>query len=88
MTKRATHVIGKPVVSAATGERLGTVADLLLDDTGTTLLGLILQNGWMKNEQVLPISSLQTIGADTVVSRSSVVLSAKEWREQQAQARS
>jgi len=83
MTRRATHLIGKPVVSAATGERLGTVSDLLLDDAGTTLVGLVLSHGWLKGEHVLPAESLQTLGTDAVVSRSNDLVNAKDWHERQ-----
>jgi uncharacterized protein YrrD len=82
MSKRVTRVIGKPVVSALTGERLGTVADLLLDDTGTAVVGFVLRDGWLKGETVLPASALQTLGRDAIVSRSSELIGAKEWREQ------
>lgn len=83
MTRRATHLIGKPVVSAATGERLGTVSDLLLDDAGTSLVGLVLSHGWLKGEHVLPAESLQTLGTDAVVSRSNETVAAKEWQQRQ-----
>jgi uncharacterized protein YrrD len=83
MTRRAKDLIGKPVVSAANGERLGTVTDLLLDDAGTSLVGLVLSHGFMKGEQVLPAESLQTLGTDAVVSRSNEVVGAKEWHERQ-----
>jgi sporulation protein YlmC with PRC-barrel domain len=83
MAKRATSLIGKPVVSAATGQRLGTVADLLLDDAGVTVVGVVLRHGWLKSEDVLPASSLQSLGPDAVVSRTSELIGAKEWRERQ-----
>ena len=83
MAKRATNLIGKPVVSAASGERLGTVADLLLDDAGTSLVGVVLRHGWLKREDVLPASSLQTLGPDAIVSRSSELIGPKEWQERQ-----
>jgi uncharacterized protein YrrD len=82
MSRRASNLIGKPVVSAATGERLGTVADLLLDDAGTALVGVVLRHGWLRAEEVLPASSLQTLGPDAIVSRSSELIKAKDWREQ------
>lgn len=84
MTKRATDVIGKPVVSAVTGQRMGTVADLLLDDEGVALVGIVIHRGWMKRENVLPVSSLQTIGSDAVLGRTSEVVTPKEWRERRA----
>jgi uncharacterized protein YrrD len=83
MAKRATNLLGKPVMSALTGERLGTVADLLLDDGGTSVVGFVLRHGWFKGEDVLLASSLQTLGRDAVVSRASDLISAREWHERQ-----
>ena len=84
MTKRATDVIGKPVVTANGGERLGTVADLLLDDSTASLVGLVIRNGLLKRESVLPVASVQTLGSDAVVSWSNELMSAREWRQQRA----
>jgi uncharacterized protein YrrD len=81
---RATRIIGKPVVSAVTGARLGTVADLLLDDTGTSVVGFVLRDGWLDGEKVLLASALQALGRDAVVSRSSELIGAKEWHQRQA----
>ena len=79
---RAKDLIGKSVVSADNGEKLGTVADLLLDDSGHQLLGLVVRHGWLKGEQVLPASAVQTLGRDAVVSRSSTdLVAARDWRE-------
>ena len=82
MTRRAMDVIGKPVVTAASGERLGTVADLLLDDNDATVVGLVIRHGMLKGESVLPVSAVQTLGADAVVSRSNELISAKAWRNE------
>ena len=83
MTKRATDVIGQPVVTAAGGRRLGTVADLLLDDASGNMVGLVIRNGMLKGESVLPASAVQTLGTDAVVSRSDELISAKTWRQHQ-----
>jgi len=83
MTRRATELIGKPVVSADTGQKLGTVSDLLLDEAGNRLVGLVLRHGLMKSENVLPAESVQTLGADAIVSRSGKLIAAKEWRDRQ-----
>lgn len=81
MVKRATELIGKPVVSADTGEKLGTVGDLLLDDGSGNLVGLVLRHGMMRSEDVMPASAIQTLGADAIVSRSAELIGAKEWRQ-------
>jgi uncharacterized protein YrrD len=80
MTKRATELIGKPVVAADTGEKLGTVGDLLLDEGNGNLVGLVLRHGMMKSEDVMPATAIQTLGADAIVSRSNELIPAKEWR--------
>ena len=85
MSQRATDLLGKSVVSSDTGEKLGTVSDLLLDDRGDRLLGLVVKHGFMKTEDVLPASAVQTLGRDAVVSRSSSdLISGREWRARYA----
>jgi uncharacterized protein YrrD len=82
MVKRSSDLIGKPVVASDSGRRLGFVADLLVDDADTRIIGLVLRHGWLNTEEVLPAASVQTLGADTIVSRSSELIGAKQWREQ------
>ena len=80
--QRASHIIGKPVVSADSGEKLGTVDDLLVDEKGSQLVGLVVRQGWRHSEQVLPAASVQTFGRDAVVTRSSAdLVGAKQWTE-------
>ena len=78
---RATDVIGKPVVSADTGRKLGTVADMLLDDTGRALVGLVIRHGVLRGEHVLSADDVQSLGTDAVVSRSDRLITAKEWHQ-------
>lgn len=80
MSKRASDVIGRPVVSADTGKRLGVVGDLLLDDDGRHLLGLVVTHGLLRGEDVLLIESVQSLGPDAVVSRTDTLVTAREWR--------
>ena len=86
MSTRATDVIGKPLMSAASGEKLGTVTDLLLDESNMVLIGLVVSRGMLKGEHVLAISAVQTFGADAVVSRSNDLINAKQWRQQRSHA--
>jgi uncharacterized protein YrrD len=81
MTKRATELIGKPIISAEGGEKLGTVADLLLDDVSHGLVGVVVAHGVLKNEEVLPADAVQSFGRDAVVSRSAELITARDWRE-------
>jgi uncharacterized protein YrrD len=80
MYRRATDVIGRPVVSAASGKRLGVVGDLLLDERGHALLGLAVKHGALRGEDVLPIESVQSLGTDAVVSRTDDLVAARDWR--------
>ncbi len=81
MTQRATDLIGKPVVAADSGEKLGTVSDLLLDSSSHHLVGLVVKHGLLKGETVLPAAAVQTLGRDAIVSRSgSALVAAKDWR--------
>jgi uncharacterized protein YrrD len=82
MAQRVTELIGKAVVSANSGERLGTVSDVLLDETDHHLLGLVVRRGGvMKSEHVLPSAAVQTFGRDAVVSRTADdLVTAKNWR--------
>ena len=81
MSKRTSDVIGRPVVSADTGKRLGIVGDLLLDDDGRRVIGLIVKHGAFRGEDVLLVESVQSLGADAVVSRSETLVTAREWRD-------
>ena len=87
MSKRATDVIGRPVVSADSGKRLGTVGDLLLDDHGRQLLGLVVKHGAFRGEDVLLVESVQSLGTDAVVSRSDALVTAREWHDREHRAR-
>ena len=87
MSKRATDVIGRPVVSAESGKKLGTVGDLLLDDSGHHLLGLVVRHGGFRGEDVLPVDSVQSLGADAIVSRSDTLVRAREWRDRESGAK-
>jgi uncharacterized protein YrrD len=82
MSKRATDLIGKPIVSADGGQKLGTVRDLLVDDRGVEIIGLVVRQGVFKGEEVLPADAVQTLGPDVVVSRSNELIGPAEWRQQ------
>jgi uncharacterized protein YrrD len=80
MAQRVSEMLGKVVVSADNGEKLGTVSDVLIDETDHHLVGLVVRRGLMKSEHVLPSAAVQTFGRDTVVSRTGRdLVSAKEW---------
>ena len=82
MTKRATDVIGKPVVAADTGKKLGTVENLLLDEDTTEVGGVLLNQGFLKRKDVLPAEAIQSLGRDAVVSRSSALADPQHWNRE------
>jgi len=85
MAQRVTELLGKVVVSADNGEKLGTVSDVLLDEADHHMVGLVVRRGLMKSDHVLPSEGVQTFGRDAVVSRTAAdLVSAKEWRARPA----
>jgi uncharacterized protein YrrD len=83
---RITELVGKPIVSADTGERIGKVSDVLVDPQSQHVLGLVVAGGLLGGEHVLPYTGVQTLGTDAVVARSgSAVIDRKEWHQQAAE---
>src|SRR5687767_535864 len=83
LMQRISELVGKPIVSAATGERVGRVTDLLLDRGSCRTVGLVLAGGLMSSEHVLPYSDVQVVGKDAIVARSGDgVMGPKEWKAQ------
>jgi uncharacterized protein YrrD len=85
MTRRATDLIGKPVVAADTGRKLGRVEDLLLDDDANELRGVLVSHGFLKRRGVLPASAIQSLGRDAVVSRSTELIDPRNWDRERSQ---
>lgn len=81
---RLRSIVGKPIVSGDTGEKLGHVDDLLIDDSSNELLGVVVgSGGWRHKEAVLPARDVQTFGGDAVIARSGAgLIDAPTWREQ------
>lgn len=78
---RVSEIIGKPIVSAETGDRLGSVSDALLGDGGVNVVALIIRGGLLEKEHVLPFHDIQTLGGDTVLARTVAGISSpQEWR--------
>jgi uncharacterized protein YrrD len=77
---RISEVVGLPIVSGENGERIGKVADVLMDPDSKQLVGLVVAGGLLASEQVLPFSDVQTLGKDAVVARTaSGLVNPKEW---------
>jgi uncharacterized protein YrrD len=82
---RVSEVIGKTVVSADTGEKLGDVADLLVDAEATRIVGLVIGAGMFSSERVLPYEDVTALGRDAVVARSGRnVVGPRDWHARAA----
>ncbi len=80
--RRVSEYVGKPIVSVDNGEKVGTVADILVDAHAARIVGVIISGGILSSEHVLPYADVQTMGGDAVLARSRQhVLSAREWHE-------
>ena len=78
--QRATQLMGRTIVSADSGRRLGTVSDVLLDEDRNRIVGLVVRSGWLKKERVLPYAAVQTVGRDAVIARSEQeLISPADW---------
>jgi uncharacterized protein YrrD len=69
--RKGTDLIGKPIVSFDTGERIEHIRDLISDQTKNQLLGFVVdEGGWFSTARVLPLSHIHAIGPDTIIVRS------------------
>lgn len=82
---RISHTVGKPIISADTGDKLGHISDALLDPSSIRVLGFVVGGGLLGEERVLPFESVQTLGGDTVIVRGAELIGAREWRTAGAQ---
>jgi uncharacterized protein YrrD len=66
--RKGSELIGKPVVSYDTGQRLDTIHDLIFDQAYNVLLGFVVdEGGWFSAARVLPLERVQVIGPDAVI---------------------
>ena len=79
--RRVSRLIGTAIVAADSGGKIGRVADVLLDPERGSIVALVVRNGLLRDERVLPFAEIGALGEDAVVVRSAVgVLDASEWR--------
>lgn len=79
---RLSDMIGKPVVSTSSGDKLGTVSDALLDASAVQVVGLVVRHGLLAKEQVLPLEDVERVGRDAVLARSDEhLMTSREWRD-------
>src|SRR5215208_3632189 len=68
--RKGKSVIGKHILSLATGERLESVTDLVLDPDGRRMIALVAnEGGILTSSKVVPSSEISSYGKDAVVVR-------------------
>lgn len=66
--RKGKDVIGKPVVSYNSGEKIATIKDLIFDQNENCLLGFLIdEGGWFSSAKVLPLYLVNAIGVDAVI---------------------
>lgn len=82
---RVTELIGKSVITADTGDRLGRIDDLILDCDRAQIEAVFVGvdwRSWLGDGRVLPFSDVHALGRDAVVARGGVeLLRMAEWRD-------
>jgi uncharacterized protein YrrD len=69
--RQGRDLIGKPVVSYETGEKIDKIRDLIFDQDGNQLLGFLIDEaGWFSEARVLLMQDIQAIGRDAVIIQS------------------
>lgn len=66
--RKGSSILGKDVLSLATGERLHTVSDVIINENNDDIVALVLQEGGLLGSTlVVPIDSVSSFGKDAVV---------------------
>jgi uncharacterized protein YrrD len=66
--RRGTDLINKPIVTFDTGEVCGRVKDLIFDQNRNVLMAFLIEESkFLSSAKVLQISSVQSVGADAVI---------------------
>ncbi len=64
---KASDLLGRSVVSREGGRELGRVKDLVVDDSGHRVLGLVVAEGMLRGAKVADWRAVQAVGPDSVV---------------------
>jgi len=69
--RTGTELLNKPIVSAESGEKMGRVEDLLLDERQNQVVAVIIQKvGWRKKPEMMPFSRIKAVGPDALIAGS------------------
>ncbi|PSB50541.1 PRC-barrel domain-containing protein [Chamaesiphon polymorphus] len=66
--RKGKELIGKPVITYDSGERIDSIKDLIFDENNNSLLGfLIAEKGWFDRAKVLPLFLVKALGVDAII---------------------
>src|SRR5687768_15444027 len=66
--RKGSQVIGTPVISYDTGEKVDKVQDVIFDQHGNTVLALLVdEGGWFSKARVVRWEDVQALGPDAVI---------------------
>jgi sporulation protein YlmC with PRC-barrel domain len=82
---RMTEIVGKPVLTAETGDRLGRIEDLLLGPDRVRVDAVLVGTdwrSWLGQGRVLLLEDVQVLGEVAIVTKDAAPLAAlSEWRD-------
>lgn len=65
--QKASEVIGRTVVAREGGKTIGKVKEIVLNQSGTRVLGFVIDEGLFKSDKVVAWGAVLAIGPDSVV---------------------
>jgi uncharacterized protein YrrD len=69
--RKGKDIVGKPLITYDSGEKVETIVDLIFDQYENRLLGFLVdEGGWFSNAKVLPLNLVTAIGVDAVIIQS------------------
>jgi uncharacterized protein YrrD len=70
--RKGSDIIGKHIVAYNTGSKIGRVLDLVFDQQHNAIVGLLVEEkGFFSDAKILPLSSIQSMGVDAVITEHS-----------------
>ncbi len=77
---KGSELIHRQLITRDAGEQVGKVKDLVVDQKGSQILGLLVDEGWLGGAQVVRWAAVLSVGEDSVVidSKTSVVKASED----------
>jgi uncharacterized protein YrrD len=64
---KASDVIGRQITARGGGQVIGKIKDLVIDEAGREVIGIVLSDGILAGSRVAPWKSVQAFGPDSVI---------------------